>query len=276
MCAVGVERNDCDCAENASAPMPPASSFDPALLNASEWMNSVRDYGGQYAVLTVQAGEMNEFKKLWRLFSLTELARVLSAGCGFDLWPSNVSFPAAWGGGIYNYTVRESPFKRDLLREFVDAARVAGIRPGIYYIVNTNILLSRVYRATAAQTRAVIIGQLREIWSNYGEMVELWFDGGTKDPILGKHHSRIKPTRRHARTLGWTLWLIEMGRTLRCIAGTKIQSLLQELQPKAVCFQGPTRTQGIRWAGSESGHAVLPNWCVITAPNDLLARIELQ
>lgn len=35
-------------------------------------MESVKDYGGQYAVLTVQAG------------------------CGFDLWPSNVSFP--WGG----------------------------------------------------------------------------------------------------------------------------------------------------------------------------------
>ena len=48
---------------------------------------------------------------------------------------------------------------------------------------------------------------------------------------------------------------------MRCSAGSKIPPLLQELQPKAVCFQGPTHTQGIRWAGSESGHAVLPNWC---------------
>ena len=36
--------------------MPPASMFDPAQFNATEWMNSVRDYGGRYAVLTVQAG----------------------------------------------------------------------------------------------------------------------------------------------------------------------------------------------------------------------------
>lgn len=107
-------------------------------------------------------------------------------GCGFDLWPSNVSFPAALGGGLYNYTVRESPFKRDIVREFVDAARAAGIRPGIYYIVNNNILLERVFNATAAEKEEVILGQLREIWSSYGELVELWFDGGTQDPILGE------------------------------------------------------------------------------------------
>ena len=107
-------------------------------------------------------------------------------GCGFDLWPSNVSFPAALGGGLYNYTVRESPFKRDLLREFVDAARAAGIRPGIYYIVNNNVLLERIYNATAAEKENIILGQLREIWSSYGDLVELWFDGGTQDPVLGK------------------------------------------------------------------------------------------
>eukprot|EP01052_Picozoa_sp_SAG31_P052494 SAG31_NODE_12986_length_901_cov_1.500000_1_plen_91_part_10 len=77
------------------------------------------------------------------------------AGCGFDLWPSNVSFPAALGGGVYNYTVKESPFQRDLLREFVDAARAAGIRPGIYYIVNNNVLVDRVYNATAAEKETI-------------------------------------------------------------------------------------------------------------------------
>ena len=69
-------------------------------------------------------------------------------------------------------------------------------------------------------------------WYGQGELVELWFDGGTKDPQLG----------------------------------AKIPPLLQELQPKAVCFQGPTSTQGVRWAGSESGHAILPNWYDTTVP----------
>ena len=54
-----------------------------------------------------------------------------------------------------------------------DGARAAGIKPGIYYIVNNNILLSRVYNATPAQTEAVVLGQLREIWSGYGDRVEL-------------------------------------------------------------------------------------------------------
>ena len=94
----------------------------------------------------------------------------VQAGCGFDLWPSNVSLPS---GGRYNYTVRESRYKHDLLRQFVDGARAAGIKPGIYYIVNNNILLSRVYNATPAQTEAVVLGQLREIWSGYGDLAEL-------------------------------------------------------------------------------------------------------
>lgn len=52
----------------------------------------------------------------------------------------------------------------------MDAARAAGIRPGIYYIVNNNVLMSRTYNATAAEKEAVILGQLREIWSGYGEI----------------------------------------------------------------------------------------------------------
>ena len=67
----------------------------------------------------------------------------------------------------------EAMVTANLLRQFVDGARAAGIKPGIYYIVNNNILLSRVYNATPAQTEAVVLGQLREIWSGYGDLVEL-------------------------------------------------------------------------------------------------------
>ena len=56
-------------------------------------MEAVHSYGGRYAVLTVQAG------------------------CGFVLYPSNATLP---GGARYNYTIRESSYGRDLVREFVD------------------------------------------------------------------------------------------------------------------------------------------------------------
>ena len=108
---------------------------------------AMQSYGGKYAVLTVQAG------------------------CGFDLWPSNVSFPARLGGGRYNYTVRESKYQHDLLRQFVDGARAAGVRPGIYYIVNNDVMMQKVYNATTAELEDFIIGQLREIWGSYGELV---------------------------------------------------------------------------------------------------------
>ena len=61
-----------------------------------------------------------------------------------------------------------------------------------------------------------------------------WFDGGTQDKVLG----------------------------------AKIPPLIKELQPNAVCFQGPTKTNGVRWAGSESGHAELPNWSAAASATD--------
>ena len=52
---------------------------------------------------------------------------------------------------------------------------MAGIRPGIYYIVNHNVYLTRLIPpATVVETEAIILGQLEEIWSQYGELVELW------------------------------------------------------------------------------------------------------
>ena len=44
------------------------------------------------------------------------------------------------------------------------------------------------------------------------------------------------------------------------VLAPKVTALLAKLQPKAVCFQGPTAKQAIRWAGSESGDAPEPNW----------------
>jgi hypothetical protein len=54
-------------------------------------------------------------------------------------------------------------------------ARAKGIQPGISYIVNHNTYLTRLSPpATVAETEAVILGQLEEIWTGYGELVELW------------------------------------------------------------------------------------------------------
>ena len=51
----GTEKSDYACG-NMSTPMPPPSAFNPQRLNATAWMESVKAFGGKYAVLTVQAG----------------------------------------------------------------------------------------------------------------------------------------------------------------------------------------------------------------------------
>ena len=201
----GTLENDYACG-NPKLPPVPASRFNPSGLNTTAWMQSVRDAGMKYAVLTAQAG------------------------CGFLLWPTNTKLP---DGSLYNYTVRESPFKRDLVGEFVAAARSMGVKPGIYYIVNNNFFLSYKQgvqnvtapsgqvQVTSAEYRSIVLAQLRELWANYGDLVELWFDGGTADKQL------IAP----------------------------LAALLEELQPDAVRFQGPSKLQAVRWVGSESGVA---------------------
>jgi alpha-L-fucosidase len=69
---------------------------------------------------------------------------------------------------------------------------------------------------------------LRELWGNYGPLMEIWFDGG--DP----------------------------GQD---ITGVDVVGLLKELQPDAVLFQGPDSMPNvIRWVGNERGEALYPNW----------------
>eukprot|EP00729_Bicosta_minor_P009523 gene9523-13495_t len=141
------QQNDYACS-NTKMPPPNAKEFAPMSLNATEWMRAIKSYGGKYAVLTAQAG------------------------CGFTLWPSNVALP---DGTRYNYTVRESSRPIDLVEEFVTAARAAGITPGIYYIINNNYYLS-VSNGVAVP--------LEELWTKYGTLLELWFDGGIQTPGL--------------------------------------------------------------------------------------------
>lgn len=95
---------------NQRVPLPAPAMFNPQRLNTTAWMAAAAAGGFKYAVLTVQAG------------------------CGFLLHGTKSKLP---DGSAYNYTIAQSPILagRDILAEFVAAARAAGILPGIYYIV---------------------------------------------------------------------------------------------------------------------------------------------
>jgi alpha-L-fucosidase len=76
---------------------------------------------------------------------------VAKHGTGFCLWPSHV----------HGYHVGNTPWQGgngDIVRDFIASCKKYGIRPGLYY--NTKVLQ-----------------QLTELWTSYGELFEIWFDG---------------------------------------------------------------------------------------------------
>ncbi|UJR24914.1 hypothetical protein I4U23_006278 [Adineta vaga] len=194
------------------------SLFNLYLLNTDNWVQTMVDLGAQYAVL------------------------VAKHGCGFLMAPSNVRFPLNPSGQIisYNYTVGYSPVKgRNILDEFIKSCGKRQIRTGFYYtvVVNNwlNVLDGFVQNRTlkpgqlniTQQTYdSVVLEQLRELWTEYGSLNEIWFDGGytqsLKDPI---------------------------------------RALLTELQPDAIAFNGYGVSHNpARWIGTEMGVAPDPNW----------------
>ena len=73
--------------------------FDPDKFDAREWARAAKAAGMRYAVLTTKHHE------------------------GFCLWDSKAT----------DYTVVNTPFGRDIVREFVDAFRAEGLKVGFYY-----------------------------------------------------------------------------------------------------------------------------------------------
>lgn len=182
----------------------PASVFNPKRLSTDQWIESAKKLGAKYAVL------------------------VAKHGTGFSLWPTEA----------HEYSVKSSPYKNgegDIVREFIDSCKKYGLRPGIYCSASTNQYMNvktpgKVCDGDGEKQKKyneVVLKQLTELWTNYGELFEIWFDGG------------VLP--------------VEEG-------GPDVKSLLHKLQPSAVVFQGPIGTRSLlRWVGNERG--VAPEDC---------------
>lgn len=184
---------------------PDASIFNPTELNTDQWLETARKLGAKYAVL------------------------VAKHCSGFSLWPTEA----------HDYSVKHSPWKEgkgDVVADFIASCKKYGIKPGIYasttangylYVDNPG-LVQEGGPVTQAEYNRIVTQQLTELWSNYGELFEIWFDGG----VLSK----------------------EQG-------GADVFSLVRELQPDAIAFQGPYGHPNlIRWVGNEEGVAPYPCW----------------
>lgn len=191
---------------------PPASVFNPSDINTDQWISAAKAAGAKYAVL------------------------VAKHCSGFSLWPTEA----------HTYSVKNSPWKNgqgDIVKDFIVSCKKYGVRPGIYASASANGFLwvnnpgiVQPGGPVDQQTyNSIVIKQLTELWSNYGKLFEIWFDGG------------VQP--------------LEEG-------GPDIASLLKKLQPDAIVFQGPSTAKNlIRWIGNEDGLAPYPNWSTSTIFN---------
>jgi len=174
--------------------------FNPARLDARQWARAARAAGFRAMILTAKHHD------------------------GFCLWPTRTT----------THSVASSPFrggKGDVVREFVDACRAEGLRPGLY--LSPWDRNASVY-GDSPRYNDLYIEQLTELLTRYGKIAEVWFDGANGEGPNGK-----KQTYDWARTWG----------------------TVRRLQPDAVMFSdaGPD----IRWIGNERGAAGATNWSTV-------------
>lgn len=184
---------------------PDASVFNPTDLDTDQWLEAASKLGAKYAVL------------------------VAKHCSGFCLWPTEA----------HEYSVKNSPWKDgkgDIVKNFVESCKKYNIKPGIYasttangYLrVNNPGIVQEGSPVTQEEYNRIVVQQLTELWSNYGDLFEIWFDGGILSPKRG---------------------------------GADVLSLVQKLQPDAVAFQGPYGHPNlVRWVGNEEGVAPYPCW----------------
>nr|BBH85567.1 hypothetical protein KTC_03180 [Thermosporothrix sp. COM3] len=198
---------------------PDPAIFQPSHLDTDQWLETAKAAGAGYAIL------------------------VAKHCTGFSLWPTQA----------HDYSVRSSPWKNgqgDLVADFIRSCKKYDIKPGLYYSVSCNAYCGvdnpgTVLSGTPEDQQRyneMVLQQVTELWSNYGPLFEIWFDGGVLPPHLG---------------------------------GPDIVPVLQKLQPQAVVFQGPPEAASlIRWAGNESGEVNYPCWSTIHPPSVDASSVE--
>ena len=96
------------------------------------------------------------------------------------------------GGEEYGYAVGRaaSAVQHDVLAQFTASCAKAGLGWGFYYSLTNNFFLNvashEVQNGTLpgqqnvsqAEFETIALGHVRELWTRYGNLTEIWFDGG--------------------------------------------------------------------------------------------------
>jgi len=136
-------------------------NFNPDLYNPKEWARMAKEAGMKYVVLTAKHHE------------------------GFCNWDSKYT----------DYKVTNTPFGRDIIKEYVEAFRAEGLKVGFYYSLidwhhpdytidsnhpqrqGSDTAYARLNKGKdMSRYREYMKNQVRELLTNYGEISIIWFD----------------------------------------------------------------------------------------------------
>ena len=211
------EHEDCGQVFNSNLKkMPDPSTFNPTTNGTfvDQWMQTALSFGARYAILVTKHCD------------------------GFVAYPTEAKFA---DGTPYGYSAKHSKWrggKGDLLRDFVTSARKHGIVPGFYYSLSGNFYMPTdpdpptkgVHPVSVGEYYDVVLQQLREVWGNYGELGEIWFDG--RDPF-----------------------------NQNAAFEKRVADLARELQPNSILLQGPQSLPNVARKGDgETARVHDPNW----------------
>ncbi|MEZ4969162.1 MAG: alpha-L-fucosidase [Flavobacteriaceae bacterium] len=179
--------------------------FNPEKLDTDQWVRAAKDAGATFAILTA------------------------THETGFALYQSEVN----------PYSVKAVNWKEgkgDVVADFVASCRKYGIKPGIYLGIRWNSFLGvhdfKVngegdFRENRQQWyNGMVEGMVKEICTNYGELFEIWFDGGADHPKNG---------------------------------APDVLPIVRQYQPNCLFYHNGQLAE-TRWGGSESGTVSYPNW----------------
>ncbi len=170
--------------------------FAPSNLDCKQWVRIAKAAGAKGIIITAKHHD------------------------GFCLWPSKYS----------KHTVRESKWKDgkgDVLKELSQACKEGGIKFGVY--LSPWDRNHPAYGTVAYND--VYVNMMKEIFTNYGPIWELWWDGANGEGPNGKK-----------QVYDWP----------------RFKETVRKLSPNTVVFSdvGPD----LRWMGNEKGFAGETNW----------------
>jgi alpha-L-fucosidase len=163
--------------DNLSTPL---SAIDPKKLDTDQWAQAALSLGARYIVF------------------------VAKHQGGFCMWQTKTT----------DYSIRNTPWKNghgDVLADVSASCRKFGLKLGVYVCPRDDHFGAKtggICATPALQARynAMYREQLEEVFSRYGELVEVWFDGSTVTPVgdlLKKYQPHAMVFQGPEATIRW-------------------------------------------------------------------------